>query len=105
VARDESSRLRGLMSHGRMERVKGMYFSFEREEPRSFWMKNTYIPLDIIFIDSDNRIVSIQKYARPLSQSSLPSEGPAKYVLELNAGLSDELGINSGDMVELVPKN
>jgi uncharacterized membrane protein (UPF0127 family) len=99
VADAEEERMRGLMYRGKMERDQGMYFIFEREEQRSFWMKNTYISLDIIYIDKENRIVSIQKYTQPLSPASLPSTGPAKYVLEINAGLSDRLGIEPGDLV------
>jgi uncharacterized membrane protein (UPF0127 family) len=101
IAEKEEERMQGLMYRKSMPRDQGMYFIFEREEPRSFWMKNTYISLDIIYIDRNNRIVSIQKYAKPFSPASLPSTGPAQFVLEINAGLSDRLGIGPGDLVVL----
>ena len=63
-------------------------------------MKNTEFALDIIFINSDHEIVSIQKNAKPFDKSSLPSDAPAKYVLEINAGLSDQWGLEVGDLIE-----
>jgi uncharacterized membrane protein (UPF0127 family) len=63
-------------------------------------MKNTKIPLDIIYINADKKIVSIQKNAKPLDETSLPSEAPAKYVLEINAGLSDQWNLQSGDKID-----
>ena len=63
-------------------------------------MKNTEFALDIIFLDSEQKIVSIQQNAKPLDPTSLPSEGPAKYVLEGNAGLSEKWGLQSGDRIE-----
>ena len=69
---------------------------------RSFWMKNTYVSLDIIYIDDKLRVVSIQKNAEPLNTRSLASEGPAQYVLEVKGGLSDKLGLAAGDMINFV---
>jgi uncharacterized membrane protein (UPF0127 family) len=63
-------------------------------------MKNTKIPLDIIYINADKKIVSIQKNAKPFDETSLPSEAPAKYVLEINAGLSDKWNLESGDNMD-----
>ena len=63
-------------------------------------MKNTEIGLDIIYIAEDKTVVSIQKNAKPLDETALPSEGPAKYVLEINAGLSDQWTIEKGDLIE-----
>ena len=63
-------------------------------------MKNTHIPLDIIYIDSNKKIVSIQKNAKILNENGLPSEGPAQYVLEVNAGLSDQWNVSKGDSIE-----
>ena len=80
-----------------MNENEGMLFVFHDEKPRSFWMKNTYIPLDIIYLNKDKQIVSIAKNAEPLSETSRPSEGEAMYVLEINGGLSDKLGLMKGD--------
>ncbi len=76
-----------------------MLFVFEEEGPHSFYMKNTLIPLDIIFIDKDLKIVSIQRNASPLDESGIPSGGPVQYVLEINAGLSDLWGLGVGDHI------
>jgi len=89
----------GLMYRKSMQNDRGMLFLFEKEEPRSFYMKNTEFGLDIIYIDSKRKIVSIQKNAKPLNKTSLPSEGVCQYVLEINAGLSDSWGIEKGDKV------
>ena len=79
---------------------EGMLFIFKDEQPRSFYMKNTLIPLDIIYLNKDKAVVSIQKNAKPLDESSLPSEQPAMYVLEVNAGLSELWKISNGDYIE-----
>ena len=76
-----------------------MLFIFNDETQRAFYMKNTQFPLDIIFIGSDRKVVSIQKNAKPLDLTSLPSEGPAQFVLEVNAGLSDTWTLEKGDSV------
>ncbi|EGD33241.1 MULTISPECIES: DUF192 domain-containing protein [unclassified Capnocytophaga] len=96
-ARTERETELGLMYRKSMKENQGMLFVFHEEKPRSFWMKNTYIPLDIIYLDKDKHIVSIAKNAEPLSETSRPSEGNAMYVLEINAGLSDKLGLTKGD--------
>ncbi len=90
----------GLMYRRSMQNDRGMLFIFENEIRRSFYMKNTEFALDIIFINSDHEIVSIQKNAKPFDKSSLPSDAPAKYVLEINAGLSDQWGLEVGDLIE-----
>jgi uncharacterized protein len=100
IADDEAERMRGLMDRISMPEFAGMLFIFENDEPRSFWMKNTYISLDIIYINSDKEIVSIQKYTQPQTTFSVPSEKPAMYVLEVNAGFADKYGINTGDKIE-----
>jgi len=100
VAKNESERMKGLMDRFSLPDNAGMLFIFEREEPRSFWMKNTYISLDIIYINSNKEIVSIQKYAQPRTTSSIPSEMPAMYVLEVNAGFADKYGLKPGDKIE-----
>ena len=100
ISEDEYETQRGLMDRYEMANNRGMLFIFPNVQPRSFYMKNTYIPLDIIYIDEDKSIVSIQKNAKPLDESSLPSGLPAKYVLEINAGLTQQLNIEVGDKIE-----
>ncbi len=87
----------GLMYRQSMEDNQGMIFVFPDERPRSFYMKNTEIPLDIIFVKADSTILSIARNAPPLEERSIPSEGPARFVFEINGGLSDRLGLQSGD--------
>jgi len=89
----------GLMYRSSMKSNQGMLFIFPDVRPRSFYMKNTQFPLDLIFIDNKNTIVSLQENAKPFNESPLPSNLPAKYVLELNAGLVDKWGINVGDRI------
>jgi uncharacterized membrane protein (UPF0127 family) len=74
-----------------------MLFDYGEEVPASFWMSNTYIPLDMIFVKSDGTVESIAERTTPLSENSVKSRGPVRYVLEINGGLSDELGIEPGD--------
>lgn len=100
IADDELERMRGLMDRLILPEFAGMLFIFEKDEPRSFWMKNTFISLDIIYINSNKEIVSIQKYTQPKTTSSIPSEKPAMYVLEVNAGFTDKYGISPGDKIE-----
>jgi hypothetical protein len=83
-----------------MQDDRGMLFIFEDEIRRSFYMKNTEFALDIIFINGENEIVNIQKNAQPLDQTSLPSAAHAKYVLEVNAGLSDKWNLEDGDKID-----
>lgn len=87
----------GLMYRKQMPENQAMLFLFPQEEMRSFWMKNTYIALDIIYLNAEKKVVSIAKNARPMSEDSRPSEAPAMYVLEVNAGVSDKYGIQAGD--------
>ncbi len=99
IVDQEANILQGLMYRRSMAENQGMLFKFPDMRPRSFWMKNTYIPLDIIYVDSDKKIVSIQKNTEPLNASSLPSEGDAQYVVEVNAGFCDAYGIKKGDQI------
>jgi uncharacterized membrane protein (UPF0127 family) len=78
---------------------QGMLFDFKRESPVSFWMHNTYVSLDMIFIAGDGRIVHIVENAKPLSDDLIPSGGPVRAVLEVIAGTSQQLGIAPGDRV------
>lgn len=100
IADDEYSTQTGLMYRKSMNNNQGMLFIFSDVDYRAFYMKNTEIPLDIIFIAEDKTIVSIQKNAQPMNETSLPSEAPAKYVLEVNAGMSDEWSLSKGDRIE-----
>lgn len=93
----------GLMFRSQMKDSESMLFIFEAEEPRAFWMKNTYVPLDIIFIGANKRIVSIQRNAAPLNEKSLPSDGPAQFVLEVKGGYCDKHNIQAGDFVDWKP--
>ncbi len=90
----------GLMYRSSMQDDRGMLFVFPKEELRYFYMKNTEIALDIIYIGADKRIVSFSENAQPLNESSLPSEVPAQYVLEVNAGLAEKWLLEVGDYVE-----
>jgi uncharacterized membrane protein (UPF0127 family) len=100
IADDDPEREHGLMNRPSMPRDHGMLFEFPDEQERSFWMHNTYIPLDIIYIDHTGKIVSIQANATPFSETPLPSYGAATGVLELNGGQAAELGIEAGDVVK-----
>ncbi|MCD4817203.1 MAG: DUF192 domain-containing protein [Candidatus Cloacimonetes bacterium] len=105
VADNDYERAQGLMWRYSMSDSVGMLFIFDYEKPRSFWMKNTYIPLDIIFLNVDLEIVSIQKFTEPLSELSIPSYQPSKYVIEVNAGFCDKYGISEGDKVKFELSN
>ncbi|WP_299115147.1 DUF192 domain-containing protein [uncultured Winogradskyella sp.] len=89
----------GLMYRTQLKTNHGMLFIFPDMDYRSFYMKNTKIPLDIIYIDENYKIVSFQKNAKPFNEASLPSEAPAQYVLEINAGLCDEWQLEIGDRI------
>jgi uncharacterized membrane protein (UPF0127 family) len=99
IADDDAERQHGLMYRTSMPDMHGMLFIFPQARPQAFWMRNTYMPLDIIYIGEDGRIVSIAANARPFDESPLPSEGPAIGVLEIYGGKAAELGIKPGDRV------
>jgi hypothetical protein len=99
LATNDAERARGLMFRKELPDGQGMLFDFEREEPVSFWMHNTYISLDMIFIRSDGRILSIAANTEPMSDKLVPSGGPVRAVLEVIAGTADKLGIAPGDRV------
>jgi len=99
IADTDYERMQGLMFRHSMPRQAGMLFIFERSEPRSFWMRNTYIPLDIIFADEKGRIITIHKKTKPLSYETIRSSNGAKYVVEVNAGFCDQHGIHVGDWI------
>lgn len=89
----------GLMFRRELPEGRGMLFDFHRDQPTSFWMKNTYIPLDMIFIRGDGRILRIAENTVPLSETLVPSGGPVRAVLEVIAGTAKRLGIAPGDRV------
>ncbi|MGM0932231.1 MAG: DUF192 domain-containing protein [Bacteroidota bacterium] len=89
----------GLMYRESMEELQGMLFIYDMAEPRAFYMKNTYIPLDIIYYATDSTAVSYYENAEPMDETSLPSGEPAQFVLEINAGLIKEWGIEVGDKI------
>jgi len=92
----------GLMHRKSMLENRGMLFIFEDEEPRFFYMKNTEISLDIMYLGSNQKIVSFVENAKTLNEASLPSNFPAKYVLEVNAGLVKKWGIQVGDSISFI---
>ena len=100
IADDDYQTQTGLMYRDSMEDTQGMLFVFPKADYHSFYMKNTRIALDIIYIDSDKKIVSIQKNAQPFDETSLPSKVPAQYVLEINAGLADAWNLEAGDLID-----
>ena len=99
IAEQEYERNRGLMYRRNMKDTQGMLFIFEDESQRSFWMKNTLMGLDILYIKADGEIESIAKYVIPKSERSIPSKGPAKYVLEVIEGFCDLYQVEVGDKI------
>jgi uncharacterized membrane protein (UPF0127 family) len=99
VAADDASRERGLMFRKTMEPDHGMLFDFKIDEGVAFWMKNTILPLDMVFIRSDGTISSIAPDTTPYSTQEVPSAEPVRAVLEFNAGRAAALGIAPGDVV------
>lgn len=99
IADSDYERTRGLMYRHALPANAGMLFIFEKPGLLSFWMRNTYIPLDIIFADGKKQIVSILKKTEPLSYSAMQSKKKAKYVIEVNAGFCDQHRIKVGDWI------
>lgn len=99
IADDEYTRQTGLMYRDSMEPNQGMLFIMEQERPQAFYMKNTRLALDIIYLDANKKIVSFQENAQPMDKTSLPSGVPAKYVLEINGGLSRTWDLQLGDSI------
>ncbi len=104
IANTPETIMQGLMFRSSMPENHGMLFAFPHDGERNFWMKNTYIPLDILFIKRSGIIHHIHEGARPLDETPLPSNGPVLNVLELNAGVTNMLGIKPGDIVYLPQK-
>lgn len=99
IADNDSSRARGLMQRNDLPEKSGMLFVFPDESERAFWMANTPLALDLLFIRADGSIHNIRRYVQPMSPENVTSDGPVMYVLELEAGQSDALGIVEGDTI------
>jgi len=99
IADTEAAREKGLMYRRSLPEGAGMLFDFHQEQDVAFWMQNTYIPLDMIFIRGDGRILRIAENTEPMSTRQIPSGGPVRAVLEVIAGTSRKLGIAAGDRV------
>ena len=107
VSDDDTERARGLMFRDAMANDSGMLFIHDAEEPQAYWMKNTRIPLDILYFDDDRKLVSQQRDVPTCSLGdacpSYPSDAPARYVLELNAGEAARLGLKDGAEMRFGP--
>lgn len=99
IAENDVERSKGLMYRPYIPDSTGMLFIFPEPRELGFWMKNTQIPLDIMYVDATKKIISIQKHTKPFSEESLPSNGLAQYVVEVNAGFSDRNDIKTGDVI------
>ena len=98
VMRTEPERERGLMGRRYLPEDRGMLFDFKAEQPVSMWMKNTFLPLDMVFIDRAGRVVRVAEAAEPMSETIIPSGGAVLGVLELNAGVAAKIGLRAGDV-------
>lgn len=99
VARSFEQQQTGMMNRNSLAPDRGMIFPYDQPKPVAFWMKNTLIPLDLIFIAPGGKILRIEENAVPYSLDQIPSGGPIEAVLELAGGRSAELGIKAGDQV------
>jgi uncharacterized protein len=99
IADDAAKREVGLMGRPVMEERQGMLFIYEEEELSPFWMRNTILSLDMIFINKQRKIITIHKNTKPFSDDTYAPTGMTMYVLEVNAGFTDKYGIKEGDIV------
>ena len=99
VMRTDAGREKGLMFRKFMPADRGMLFDFKSERQVTMWMKDTYLPLDMVFIDHVGKVVGVAQNAEPLSEAVIPSDAPAYAVLELNAGAADRIGLKIGDKI------
>ena len=99
LATNDAERARGLMFRKSLPEGHGMLFDFQTDQQVQFWMRNTYIPLDMIFIRGDGRVLNIAQNATPLSDALIPSAGPVRGVLEVIAGTARKYHIAPGDRV------
>ncbi len=100
VARTEPQRERGLMFRRALPADRGMLFNFETERPVQMWMKNTYLPLDMVFISRTGKVIGLAENTEPLSERIISSGAPAYAVLEINAGVAAAIGLKIGDRVK-----
>lgn len=100
IANTFESRKTGLMHRKSMPADHGMIFVFADEQPLGFWMKNTLIPLDVIYLDAKGKVISIKKL-EPLDLSPVDSDGPAKYAIEINRGAAEGAGVKVGDVLTI----
>lgn len=104
LATDDASRQHGLMMRTTLTPDHGMLFVFPYTAPQAFWMKNTLMPLDILYFDTDRRLVSMQSGLPPCKAdpcATYPSDAPARYVLELSAGTAQRIGARHGDELKI----
>ena len=99
IAEDDEARGQGMMYRSKMKESEGMLFIFTREQLQSFWMRNTPLSLDMLFVNKNNEIVTIHKNTEPFSESSYASTKPSIYVVEVMAGYTDTYGIKEGDKI------
>jgi hypothetical protein len=99
VATTQQEQALGLMFRRSLPENAGMLFLYDPPQPAAMWMKNTLIPLDMVFIAPDGRVLRIESNAEPLSTTVIPSEGDISAVLELNGGEADKIGLRRGDRV------
>lgn len=103
IADTDAEKRQGLMFRDKLEERRGMLFLYRPSRDVAIWMKNTLLPLDIIFIDVTGRISGIEPNAIPLSENSMRSGGPVRAVLEINGGMTGFLGVKEGDRVHYEP--
>ena len=99
VMRTRDQLERGLMFRRQMAPDTGMLFDFGSPQPVSMWMKNTYLPLDMVFVAADGRVVSVKRNAEPMSEAVIASGGDVTGVIEVNAGTAAKIGLKPGDRV------
>lgn len=100
IADTDAERAQGLMFRQQLAADAGMLFDFREERPVSFWMRNTFIPLDMLFIAADGTVRNVHVNAIPHDPTPIPSDGPVQFVLEIPGGRSVELGVQPGDRLE-----
>ncbi len=101
IANTGWKKMRGLMGEKSLPQDAGMLFTFWFVRRPSFWMKNTYIPLDMIFVGADHRINGIREDCKPLDRERIRPREPCRFIIEVNAGLCREKGIRAGDLVRI----
>ncbi|NDA46907.1 MAG: DUF192 domain-containing protein [Alphaproteobacteria bacterium] len=100
VMRTDEERAKGLMFRRFMPKDRGMLFDFKREDNVAMWMKNTYLPLDMVFISRTGLVVNVAQNTEPLSERIIPSGAPTYAVLEVNAGTAKAIGLKNGDRIQ-----